>query len=48
MTRTSLNIDTSTRDILKGVGKKTETYDDLILRLVKESKELEKIKRDNK
>ena len=37
MTRTSISLDTSTRDRLMGFGKKGETYDTIVNRLMDES-----------
>jgi hypothetical protein len=34
MPRTSLNVQMSTRDKLVAIGKKNESYDDIILRLL--------------
>lgn len=34
MARTTISLDTSTRDRLKGLGRKGETYDELLNRLM--------------
>lgn len=41
---TSIRLKAETRDELKKLGRKGETYDDVIKRLISDHKELEKIK----
>ena len=39
LTKTSIQIEDKTRDRLKEIGKKGESYDTIIIRLLKEHKE---------
>jgi hypothetical protein len=44
MAITTIQVDTEVRDLLKSLGRKGETYNDIILKIVKRSKYVEFMK----
>lgn len=44
-TLTTIQIQTQTRELLKKVGRKGETYDNLVRRLIQQVKEISEIER---